>query len=119
MTQEAIFDILSWMSCGLGALIILGGSLGLLRFPDFYTRIHAAGMTDTFGTELILLGMAFQAGSHGEVVKLFLIALFMLLTSPVATHAIGHAAFVGKLNPLIGPDLRYEDSADNKERADG
>lgn len=108
-----VLDIISAVGLGLGSLIVLAGSIGIVRFPDFYTRIHAAGMTDTFGVELILLGMACQAGSWSEVAKLFFIALFLLLTSPVATHAIGHAAWIGGLNPLVGRDLKYDTSHDD------
>lgn len=107
MSVGLILDALSWALFSAGSLIVIGGAIGLVRFPDFYTRMHAVGMTDTFGTELLLLGMALQAGSMGEVFKLFLIALFMLLTSPVATHATGHAAYVKRMQPLVGKELKH------------
>ncbi|NHK29558.1 monovalent cation/H(+) antiporter subunit G [Parvularcula flava] len=110
-----IFDILSWCLFLLGALFIIAGSLGMLRFPDFYTRLHAAGVTDTLGVELMLLAMIFQSDNWITIVKLLLIALFMLLTSPVATHAIAHAAWVGKLKPMLGPDLRRDGDAETRE----
>ncbi|WP_306250774.1 monovalent cation/H(+) antiporter subunit G [Parvularcula sp. IMCC14364] len=107
--MAAVIDFLSWALFLIGGLFVFAGALGLVRFPDFYTRIHAGGVTDTFGSELILLAMALQSDDFTTIMKLFFIALFLLLTSPVATHAIAHSAWVGKLNPLIGKNLRYPD----------
>lgn len=103
-----IFDIISWILFVLGGLFVIAGSTGLLRFPDFYTRLHAAGVTDTLGTELILLAMIFQSDNFTTIIKLVLISMFMLFTSPVSTHAIAHAAWVGRLKPMTGADLRRE-----------
>lgn len=100
-----ILDLLSWALFLTGGLFIIAGSTGLLRFPDFYTRLHAAGVTDTLGSELVLFAMALQSDNFTTIIKLFLIALFMLLTSPVSTHAIAHAAWVGQLNPMLGREL--------------
>lgn len=110
-----ILDILSWCLFLLGSLFIIAGSLGMLRFPDFYTRMHAAGVTDTLGVELMLLAMILQSDNFTTIIKLFLIALFMLLTSPVSTHAIAHAAWVGRLKPMVGADLRREGEAETRE----
>ncbi|MEM1103902.1 MAG: monovalent cation/H(+) antiporter subunit G [Pseudomonadota bacterium] len=96
-------DIATWGLMGLGGFLIFCGGLGLLRFPDFYTRLHAAGVTDTLGAELILIGLMLQATSWIQVVKLILIALFMFMTSPVSTHAIAHAAHIAGLKPRLGP----------------
>ena len=111
-------DILSWSLFLLGGLFIIAGSVGLIRFPDFYTRLHAAGVTDTLGVELVLLAMIFQSDNHTTIIKLFLIALFMLLTSPVATHAIAHAAWVGRLNPMLGPELKRAEGGVEPEAVD-
>lgn len=77
---------------GLGFVLI--GALGLLRLPGFYNRLHAAGLTDTLGIELILLAFLLYEGFSPVGVKLILIGLFVLLTGPTATHALGHAARV-------------------------
>ena len=113
-----ILDVISWVLIVAGSIFVLGGSIGVLRFPDFYTRIHAAGVTDTLGAELILLGMACQSENLTTLVKIFFIALFLLLTSPVATHALAHAAWVGKLNPMLGRDLKYKSVAGEDEVAE-
>ena len=81
-----------------GALLLAGGGfaisggVGLLRFPDFYTRVHAAGLTDSAGAGLILLGLLLQVPDWGTAVRLVLILLFMLVTGPTATQALAQAA---------------------------
>lgn len=114
MNWALILDILSWVLFLTGSLFVFAGALGLVRFPDFYTRIHAGGVTDTFGSELILLAMVLQSDDFTTVIKLFLIALFLLLTSPVSTHSIAHAAWVGKLKPLVGKQLRYPEGNEHR-----
>lgn len=86
-----------------GIFFVLGGTLGVLRLPDFYTRMHAAGITDTLGAELILIGLIVQSGFTQTSAKLALIAFFLLLTSPTATHAVANAAHHAGLKPLTGP----------------
>ena len=76
-----------------GTFFLLMGAIGLLRFPDFYTRMHAAGKCDTLGSLLVLTGLAFYAGFNLTSVKILVIALFIFVTSPTATHAIARAAF--------------------------
>ncbi len=65
--------------------------------PDFYTRLHAAGLTDTMGAGLLLGGLLLQTGFNFAGVKLVLVAAFVIFTSPVATHALINAAYHGKL----------------------
>ena len=77
----------------LGVFFLFMGAIGLLRFPDFYTRMHAAGKCDTLGSLLVLMGLAFYAGLSLTSVKILLIALFIFVTSPTATHAMARAAF--------------------------
>ncbi|SDG85045.1 monovalent cation/H(+) antiporter subunit G [Roseospirillum parvum] len=102
---DLVLDVLSWtLILGGGAFILIGG-IGIVRLPDFYTRLHAAGMIDTLGADLMLVGMAVQAGPTLVAVKLLLIAVFLLFTSPVATHALANAAFTEGLKPLGEGDL--------------
>ena len=97
-------DIVSGALLLTGAAFVLIGTLGLLRLPDFYTRLHGAGITDTLGAELMLIGMMVQAGFSLVTVKLFLISLFVFFTSPTATHAVANAARVTGLRPALVPD---------------
>jgi multicomponent Na+:H+ antiporter subunit G len=75
-----------------GLVFVLAGATGVMRLPDFYTRMHAAGVTDTLGAELIILGLMLQAHDWQTVAKLLLVGLLLFLTSPTATHAIANAA---------------------------
>ena len=76
--------------CGVVALLI--GSVGLLRLPDVYCRIHAVGMIDTAGASFIILGMIIHEGFTLVTVKLVLIGVFLFFTSPIATHAVAQVA---------------------------
>ncbi len=89
-----VVDIASWTLLLAGAFFIMVGGIGIVRLPDFFTRLHAAGVTDTLGAELIVLGLILQAGFSLIAVKLLLIGAFIFLTSPTATHAIASAAYV-------------------------
>lgn len=82
-----------------GAFFYLTGTVGLLRLPDFYCRMHATGKSDTLGTLFSLLGLALYSGLNLTSVKILFIALFVFLTSPTATHAILRAAFDSKVPP--------------------
>jgi multicomponent Na+:H+ antiporter subunit G len=88
----AAIDILSWLSLIAGAAFCIIGGAGLLRMPDFWTRTHAAGITDTMGAGLILVGLMFQAGLTLVCVKLVMILVFLYLAGPTAGHAIYRAA---------------------------
>ncbi|MEL6362175.1 MAG: monovalent cation/H(+) antiporter subunit G [Pseudomonadota bacterium] len=105
---DLIRDILSWALILIGSAALVIGAIGLVRFPDFYTRMHAAGVTDTAGAELIVFGLMLQAPSWIVVAKLAFISFFLFLTSPVATHAVAHAAWVVGVRPMLGPDLKRE-----------
>ena len=106
--MEAVLHGLSWIAIVGGLFFMLVGSLGMLRMPDVYTRLHAAGITDTMGAGLLLLGMAFQTiidMMHGEtsywlvLVRLVFVYAFLLLTSPIATHALARAGIAGGVEP--------------------
>ena len=97
-------DIASWILLSVGSLFARVGGLGLLRLPDFYCRLHGAGITDTMGAWLILLGLILQAGLTLVAVKLVMIGLLLAVTSPTATHALANAAVDNGLEPQVGND---------------
>jgi multicomponent Na+:H+ antiporter subunit G len=99
---HAARDIAGYLALGAGLFFVIVGAIGVLRFPDFYTRLHAAGVTDTLGAELMLLGLMLQADSIQSAAKLALIGLFLFITSPTSTHALANAAFTAGLEPLLG-----------------
>ena len=94
-----ILDILSWIAIGIGAFFVLVGGLGIWRMPDLFSRMHPAGIIDTAGAGFILLGLLLQSSNWLVSVKLALIFLFLIFTSPVATHALAHAALLDGLKP--------------------
>ncbi|HJL66498.1 MAG: monovalent cation/H(+) antiporter subunit G [Arenicellales bacterium] len=98
-----LVDLLSWAALLGGALFLVGSGIGLLRFPDFYTRLHAAGLADTLGTALTLLGLGLQAGFTQPSVKLAMILIFIWLTSPTSTHALAKSALHSGLKPSSTP----------------
>ena len=87
-----------FIACGVVALLI--GSLGLLRLPDVYCRIHAVGMIDTAGASFIILGMIIHEGFTLVSVKLVLIGIFLFFTSPIATHAVAQVAYKSGVVPV-------------------
>jgi multicomponent Na+:H+ antiporter subunit G len=100
--MSAALDIASWALFVAGGAFSLIGAVGILRMPDFYTRVHAASLTDIVGSLLILLGLALQAGLSLVAAKLAVIALLLFFTSPAATHALVKAALERGLEPLLG-----------------
>ncbi len=98
-------DALVWAGGGLvvvGALFTLLGAIGVLRFPDVYTRIHAASLTDTGGASLVLLGLTLISGLNAETLKLGLVWIFVMLTTPAAANALANAAYGSGHKPRIG-----------------
>ncbi len=77
-----------------GTFFMITGAIGIIRFPDFYTRLHAAGKCDTLGEVLIILGFMIYQGLSFLTVKLFFLSFFILLANPVGTHALIKAAYV-------------------------
>ena len=123
MDGQTLLTILSgfFIACGVIALMI--GSLGLLRLPDVYCRIHAVGMIDTAGSGFIILGMIIHEGFSLATVKLVLIGVFLFFTSPIATHAVAQVAYKSGVVP-VGRNLVRTAGAKNtkasvaiKERA--
>lgn len=85
-------DMASWICLGAGGILCILGGVGLLRMPDFWTRAHAASVTDTMGAGLVLLGLMLQAGFTGVTVKLLMVLFFLYISGPAASHALCRAA---------------------------
>lgn len=82
-----------------GLFFLIVGAIGLLRLPDFYTRLHATGKTDTFGAVLFMIGVVIINGLDLVGVKVLIVAGFILIGNPTATHAISRAALKAGLRP--------------------
>lgn len=93
--------IAGWVLIGVGAVFFLIGSIGVHRMPDVFTRLHAVSIGDSFGAPLMLAGMMVVAGFSLVSAKLLLLILFLLLTGPVATHALARAALQAGNRPKL------------------
>lgn len=105
--MDTIVSMASALCLLLGSFLCLSGGVGILRFPDFYTRMHAVGVTDTLAAAMILIGLMLQNPDGLVMLKLLLILLMTIFISPVASHALAKAAFKNDLVPL-------SDSNENK-----
>ena len=98
--MDLILDIITGICFFVGSLSIIIGACGLIKLPDVFSRIHAAGMIDTGGTAFFLLGMILQAGWSLITFKLILIGVFIFFTSPVTSHVTANLARQKNLMPL-------------------
>ena len=89
-----IRTIIAGIFLAFGCFFIVVASIGIIRFPDFYSRMHPAGKTDTLGQALILIGLMIYEGFSMVSVKLLIIIIFIFIANPTATHAIANAAQV-------------------------
>lgn len=114
--MEQILPILSGVFIGLGILAVIIGALGLIRLPDVYSRIHAAGIIDTAGVASFILGMICLSGWSLITVKLILIGIFLFFTSPISGHAIARVAHLKGIKPE-GRDLRRTKKTNSKTKS--
>ena len=94
-------EILSWAMLVTGSVMLIIGGAGMVRLPDVFSRMHGAGIIDTMGACTILLGLTFQAGLNIVSIKLVIIVVFIMFTSPTATHALARAALHGGARPQL------------------
>lgn len=92
-----IVEIFSGVLLLLGGFFSLTGAYGLFKFPDFFTRVHAASITDSIATICIILGLVVRTELGLVTVKLVFILIFLLLTGPAAAHALAKSARHGGL----------------------
>lgn len=93
---------LSGLVVAIGLVMIAGGALGLLRFPDLYTRLHAANVADVVGSVVVVLGLAIAAPDWGIAVRLLLLAALLMAVGPTLTHLVAQAAHAAGLAPIAG-----------------
>jgi multicomponent Na+:H+ antiporter subunit G len=99
--MQTVLDIISWICLLTGGFLGITGAVGLFRFPDFYTRLHAASITDTLCIGLIIFGLMLQATSWMMVVKLLLVLMVLMYTSPTSSHALARSARHSGLVPTL------------------
>ncbi|NQT29370.1 MAG: monovalent cation/H(+) antiporter subunit G [Candidatus Saganbacteria bacterium] len=98
--------IIAYFFFGLGIFFMVFGVLGILRFPDLYTRIHPAGKAGTAGVLSIFIGLIIYSGFSPLSLRIILIALFIVITSPLASHAITRAAIESRIKPWKAPEIK-------------
>lgn len=93
-----------------GVLLAVVAGVGLVRFPDVFSRMHAATKPATLGLLLVMLGAVLVMDDTSNSAKLLLVAGFQFLTAPVAAHMIGRAAYAagaGALDDLVVDEMRH------------
>ncbi|SKA73161.1 monovalent cation/H(+) antiporter subunit G [Desulfobaculum bizertense] len=107
-----IINIIAMVCLICGIIVFAGAALGILRFPDFYSRLHPAGKMDTLASGLMLFGLAVYNLHHFDVatlltsLKIVLILVFVFIASPTATHALVDAGFRAGLKPWVKGEKR-------------
>ena len=103
-----IRTILVGLFLAIGCFFIVVASIGIIRFPDFYSRMHPAGKADTLGQAMVLIGLMIYEGFSLVSVKLLIIVIFIFIVNPTAAHAITNAAYVVGLKPWQKGDERND-----------
>ncbi len=109
--MSLLLEVLSGICLLTGAFFCLVGAFGLLRMPDFFTRMHAGSVLETLGAGFILLGLLLQAGFSLVAVKLAMIGLLILFAGPAASHALARAAMLRGLKPQLAQPLAAEEAS--------
>ena len=107
--MDIFLNFLCWILIISGSFFVIVGAFGTYRFPDFWSRLHAASITDSAGVILLLIGMGVYSGLTLITFKLLVIGLFLFITGPTSTHAVANAALVSGLRP---PKLQSNNSDD-------
>ena len=99
--MDSVIEFSSALCLLIGSFLCLSGGVGILRFPDFYTRMHAVGVTDTLASAMILVGLMLLRPENLVLFKLIMILLMTLFINPTASHALARAALRSGLLPLL------------------
>jgi multicomponent Na+:H+ antiporter subunit G len=113
--MDIVITIVSGLCLFIGSFLCISGAIGILRFPDFYTRIHAVGVTDTLGAGMILIGLMMHSTDFLVFSKLVMVLLLTLLISPTTSHVLAKAALHNGLMPDSSPN--GPEQSKNKEAA--
>ncbi len=101
-----VVECVGWASLALGAFFLFSSAIGLFRMPDFFTRLHPAGMADAAAIPLIGLGLLLHVGFTIVAFKIFLLFTFALITAATACHALAKAALHQNMKPLGSIELK-------------
>jgi len=115
--MDIVIQFASVLCLFLGSFLCIAGGVGVMRFPDFYTRMHAVGVSDTLAAAFILIGLLLQDPDAIVAIKLILILLMTLFINPTASHALAKAAMQNGLAPLGKNLASSSDTKENSEEA--
>jgi len=105
---ESILLVISIVFLVIGLFFLMVATIGLLRLPDVYNRLHATTKCDTLGAGLVLLSLALQS-EMAVAIRLALLIVFILITNPTAAHVIARAAYITGISPKLGRGLPEDD----------
>lgn len=97
--MDIVITISSGLCLFIGSFLCISGGIGILRFPDFYTRMHAVSVTDTLGAGMILVGLMINSTDFLLFSKLVMVLLLTLLVGPTTSHVLAKAALHNGLTP--------------------
>ena len=109
--MEIVRDIVAWVVILGGCFFTVVGAFGLVRLPDVYTRVHSAGLIDTLGAGLMLLGLTLYGGFTIVTIKLLLIIVFIFFTSPTSSNAFANTVYSSGIKPLLARRQDGEEDA--------
>lgn len=107
-----ILDVVSSVLLVAGIFFGFSGAIGLFKFPDFFTRVHAASVTDTIAALLIIVGLLLQTSFDLNTAKLLFILAFLMITGPTASHALAKSARHGGLLTLPEVKQKQQEKTD-------
>lgn len=93
LTATVIQNIIACLLMGVGLIFLIGSLIGMLRLPDFYSRIHASGNSETLGTMLVFLGLAVYNGVSITSAKIIIVFLFVFIGNPIGSHILSKTAY--------------------------
>jgi len=93
--------MIAYLFIFLGLVFMFFGTLGIIRFPDIYTRLQTSSKCDAAGAVAILVGLMVREGLNSFSLRILIILIFLLLTNPVATHAIARSAAIRGIKPWV------------------
>ena len=111
--MHIIIDLCSWTCFIFGSSFAIIGLIGIIRFPDVYTRMHAASLVETLGIGLIILGLILQAGISLISIKLAIIFIFLFFTGPTSTHALARSLRFANIKPYLNSKKKQQASKKN------
>lgn len=106
MSVAVAVNVASFALMIVGSFFVIVGAVGLVRMPDVFTRMHAAGVIDTVGAGFLILGMCMQAGASLVTLKLLFLLMLFLFGSPIVTHALAQACLHENIQPRLAEDRR-------------